>query len=143
MLQDGEKHRVWKPGNNKKKQSAEKSPDQRQKTLVSRINTYHKKGKGEAKGAAGGRASPLSNIQRRLEQWRKIEEEAMRLNARDQEEAERAVATGRGVGDDGGEKGGVEGGMVGGGGVRRGSNLSQQVMLTIVRRRRRRRERRR
>lgn len=98
MLQDGEKHRVWRPGR-RRDQAVQKSTDQRQKTLLNRINTYRKGGKGEGKG--GGKVTPISNIQRRLIAWRKIEEEARMLSVRDAAEGVAAAeATNRGVLED-------------------------------------------
>lgn len=87
MLQDGERHQVWKPGSMEGGKKSFDSPHQRKMTLVNRIKTY--------RGMEGdGEGINMVNIQRRLEQWKKIQEEAEM-----EEEVSLAVAPSVGVVD--------------------------------------------
>ena len=84
MLQDGERHQVWKPGSMEGGKKSFDSPHQRKMTLVNRIKTY--------RGMEGdGEGINMVNIQRRLEQWKKIQEEA-EMEEAEMEEAEMEVA---------------------------------------------------
>lgn len=76
MLQDGEKHLVWKPGCHR--DSSKESPDQRQKTLLNRINSYRKSdARGVPEGVVcGGVVGVMVSTQKRMEQWQRIENEA-------------------------------------------------------------------
>ena len=140
MLQDGEKHQVWKPGrrcNHDMLKPTSSSPDQRQRTLFDRIHTFR------TGGGAKGKATPMSSMQRRMEQWKKIEAEAMKLNEMDAANMlESAAPGGLEVMPKCGEGGYPEAGGGGAGGgpageerrgstTRRGSNVSQ-VMTTIL-----------
>ena len=90
MLQDGEKHQVWKPGCQESfKQKTAESPGQRQETLFKRIDTYRssRRSRGEdvdSEGVAsegvvsGGVVGIMASMQKRMDQWQRIEEEARR-----------------------------------------------------------------
>ena len=90
MLQDGEKHQVWKPGCQESfKQKTAESPGQRQETLFKRIDTYRSSRRSRGEGVAsegvasegvvsGGVVGIMASMQRRMDQWQRIEEEARR-----------------------------------------------------------------
>jgi len=98
MLQDGEKHKVWRPGRESFKSS--ESLDQRQKILLNRIKSYRR---GDSRG--GFRGGAFSSIERRMEQWRRIELEAeMETRIEEEEKKQReeekvTIAPSKYVGD--------------------------------------------
>lgn len=86
MLQDGEKHQVWKPGcHGSSKHKIAESPDQRQQSLIKRINTYRTtSGRGVAEGVVcGGVVGVMASVQKRMKQWQEIEDEARRTEERE------------------------------------------------------------
>ena len=89
MLLDGEKHQVWKPGCAAKRATEWKeSPSLRKKTMFRRIDTCRSTARRGA--VVGGVGS-----EKRMEQWKKIQEEMD-----DQEEVgEQRKGEGQGVGE--------------------------------------------
>lgn len=86
MLQDGEKHQVWKPGRrDSSKHKITESPDQRQQSLFKRINTYRTTSKEDVADVlvCGGVVGVMASVQRRMEQWQKIEDEVRRAEERE------------------------------------------------------------